>query len=94
MKVWVVMSFLGGWLGLTLVYQLFMPRLRHYVRRFDILWVLPAFRFSKRGRLTLSFPIATAAGTVWRALGKICISNVRQDGIRPCGTRILFHPTR
>ena len=45
MKVWVVMSLLGGWLGLTLVYQLFMPRLRHYVRRFDILWVLPAFRF-------------------------------------------------
>ena len=29
MKVWVVMSLLGGWLGLTLVYQIFMPRLRH-----------------------------------------------------------------
>ncbi len=48
MMAWLVVCFLGGWLGLSLVYQLFMHRLRPYVRRFDIFWVLPAYRFFEK----------------------------------------------
>ena len=40
-----VVGLLGGWLGLSVAYQLFMKRLGPYVYRFDIFSVLPAFRF-------------------------------------------------
>jgi hypothetical protein len=45
MRAGIVISLLGGWFVFSLVYQMFMNRLRPSMRRYDIFWVLPAFRF-------------------------------------------------